>query len=113
MVLPFSSDPFSNAADLKRIGAAGVLPPNEATAADLALAIDVGRESSRSPATAVAGSDCLVDTVFGWTRDGPSRDLRVLDEPPAVPGCCVALLRVLRGIDAGASCECGGSTVDA
>lgn len=42
VVLPFSTDQFSNAADLERIGAAVVLPPNDATAADLAEAIAVG-----------------------------------------------------------------------
>ncbi len=39
VVLPFSTDQFSNAADLERIGAAAALPPNDATAAELAQAI--------------------------------------------------------------------------
>ena len=39
IVLPFSTDQFSNAADLERIGAAAALPPNDATAAELAQAI--------------------------------------------------------------------------
>jgi zeaxanthin glucosyltransferase len=65
VVLPFSTDQFSNAADLERIGAAGVLPPNEATAPDLALAIDVGLHSTRRPATEVVATDRLVDAILG------------------------------------------------
>jgi MGT family glycosyltransferase len=64
-VLPFSTDQFSNAADLERIGAACVLSPNEATAADLALAIDVGLTSVRRPASDPVAIDRLVDAVFG------------------------------------------------
>lgn len=65
VVLPFSTDQFSNAADLERIGAACVLSPNEATAAGLALAIDVGLNSIRRPATEMLAPECLVDAVFG------------------------------------------------
>ena len=65
IVLPFSTDQFSNAADLERIGAACVLSPNEATAADLALAIDVGLTSPRRRASDPVAIDCLVDAVFG------------------------------------------------
>ena len=65
VVLPFSTDQFSNAADLERIGAACVLSPNEATAADLALAIDVGLDSIRRPVTEAVANDRLVDAVFG------------------------------------------------
>jgi zeaxanthin glucosyltransferase len=64
VVLPFSTDQFSNAADLERIGAACVLSPNEATAAVLALAIDVGLNSIRRPASAVVAKDRLVHAVF-------------------------------------------------
>ena len=65
VVLPFSTDQFSNAADLERIGAACVLSPNEATAPVLALAIDVGLNSIRRLATEVVAIDGLVDAVFG------------------------------------------------
>jgi zeaxanthin glucosyltransferase len=65
VVLPFSTDQFSNAADLERIGAACVLSPNEATAAVLALAIDVGLDSIPRPAAEVVGVDGLVDATFG------------------------------------------------
>ena len=65
VVLPFSTDQFSNAADLERIGAACVLSPNEATATVLAMAIDVGLNSIRRPATEVVATECLVDAVFG------------------------------------------------
>lgn len=65
VVLPFSTDQFSNAADLERIGAACVLSPNEATAAVLAPAIDDGLNSIRRPATEVVAIDYLVDVVFG------------------------------------------------
>lgn len=65
IVLPFSTDQFSNAADLERIGAAGVLAPNEATAADLALAFDVGLSPLRRWASDPVSGDVLVDAVFG------------------------------------------------
>jgi UDP:flavonoid glycosyltransferase YjiC (YdhE family) len=65
VVLPFSTDQFSNAADLERIGAADVLPPNEASAAELALAIDVGLDSPARPAVAAVDGDDLVQAVFG------------------------------------------------
>jgi MGT family glycosyltransferase len=68
VVLPFSTDQFSNAADLERIDSACVLSPNEATAAGLALAIDVGLNSIRRPATGVPSIERLVDAVFGPTR---------------------------------------------
>jgi len=64
LVLPFSTDQFSNGADLERIGAACVLSPNEATAADLALAIEVALASSpRVVSPAFTPAD-LVDAVF-------------------------------------------------
>jgi len=65
VVLPFSTDQFSNAADLERIGAARVLSPNETTAADLALAIVVGLDSIRRPAIEAVAPDRLIEAVFG------------------------------------------------
>jgi UDP:flavonoid glycosyltransferase YjiC (YdhE family) len=70
IVLPFSTDQFSNGADLERIGAASVLPPNETTAADLALAIDVGLAADRRPAIETLNAADLVDAVFGANRTG-------------------------------------------
>jgi zeaxanthin glucosyltransferase len=68
LILPFSTDQFSNAADLERIDAACVLSPNEASVAELASAISVGLASDPRPACAPLGSDDLVDAVFGSTR---------------------------------------------
>jgi UDP:flavonoid glycosyltransferase YjiC (YdhE family) len=68
VVLPFSTDQFSNAADLERMDAACVLSPNHATAADLAQAIDVGLNSIRRRASGVPSIERLVDAVFGSTR---------------------------------------------
>ena len=64
LVLPFSTDQFSNAADLERIGAACVLSPNEATATELASAIGVGLASSRRPPSAPIDRGHLVDAMF-------------------------------------------------
>ena len=69
LVLPFSTDQFSNAADLERIGGAQVLSPNEASAADLALAIDVGLDSIPPPATEAPAPERLVDAAFGPLRE--------------------------------------------
>ncbi len=78
IVLPFSTDQFSNGADLERIGAASVLPPNETTAVDLALAIDAGLTAVRRPASETVSVDDLVDAVFGRTRtsETPSHPTR-------------------------------------
>ncbi len=65
VVLPFSTDQFSNAADLERIGAAVVLPPNEATEAELASAIEAGLGSGPHPGVVAADGDDLVEAVFG------------------------------------------------
>ena len=46
VVLPFSTDQFSNAADLERVESAHVLSPNEATVAELADSIDDALNSS-------------------------------------------------------------------
>ena len=54
LVLPFSTDQFSNGADPEHIGAASVLSPNEAPAAELALAIDVEIASALRAASAAA-----------------------------------------------------------
>ena len=65
LVLPFSTDQFSNGADLERIGAASVLSPNEAGAEELALAIKVGLTSGRRLASKALSPSTLVDAVFG------------------------------------------------
>ncbi|MEH6584360.1 MAG: nucleotide disphospho-sugar-binding domain-containing protein [Halioglobus sp.] len=65
LVLPFSTDQFSNGADLERIGAASVLPPNEATVKDLALAIKAAFTSVRRPASKTLTNKHLVEAVFG------------------------------------------------
>ena len=65
LVLPFSTDQFSNGADLERIGAASVLSPNEAGAEELALAIKVGLTSVRRLASKALSPSTLVDAVFG------------------------------------------------
>ncbi|MEH6592536.1 MAG: hypothetical protein V7746_19880, partial [Halioglobus sp.] len=65
LVLPFSTDQFSNGADLERIGAASVLPPNEATVEDLALAIKAALTSVRRPASKTLTNKQLVEALFG------------------------------------------------
>ena len=64
LVLPFSTDQFSNGADLERIGAACVLSPNEVTAADLAVAIDVEIASLPRAASPQVRAADLVDALF-------------------------------------------------
>ncbi len=64
IVLPFSTDQFSNGADLERIGAACVLSPNDVTAADLAVAIDVGIASLPRAASSEVRAADLVDALF-------------------------------------------------
>lgn len=64
VVMPFSTDQFSNAADLERIGSARVLPPNEATVAELAHSIDDGLRSPPLPATPAMDAARLVDELF-------------------------------------------------
>lgn len=64
VVLPFSTDQFSNAADLERLGSASVLSPNEATVAELACAIDVGLQASRPPTCPRPEAARLVDALF-------------------------------------------------
>ncbi|HSH10915.1 MAG TPA: hypothetical protein VLA10_03940 [Ilumatobacter sp.] len=64
VVLPFSTDQFSNAADLERIGAACVLSPNDASITDLALAIDVGLASAPPAAGPAPAPDELLEAVF-------------------------------------------------
>ncbi len=65
LVLPFSTDQFSNAADLERTDTASVLSPNDASAADLALAIDVGLDSDRRAVHPAPTTEALLDAVFG------------------------------------------------
>jgi UDP:flavonoid glycosyltransferase YjiC (YdhE family) len=64
VVLPFSTDQFSNAADLERIGAACVLSPNDATVADLALTFDVALASRRCGAFPAVEPVRLVEALF-------------------------------------------------
>jgi zeaxanthin glucosyltransferase len=64
VVLPFSTDQFSNAADLERTGAASVWSPNEATVAELASSIDVSLQASRPPASRGMDAARLVDALF-------------------------------------------------
>jgi UDP:flavonoid glycosyltransferase YjiC (YdhE family) len=64
VVVPFSTDQFSNAADLERIGSASVLPPNEATVAELAHSIDEGLRSPPLPATPAMDAARLVEALF-------------------------------------------------
>lgn len=65
LVLPFSTDQFSNGADLERIGAATVLSPNEASAEDLALEIKAALTSTPRPASPTLSTRSLVAAVFG------------------------------------------------
>lgn len=65
LVLPFSTDQFSNAADLERIGAACVRSPNSSTPADLASAIEVALDAPRPPSLPALSQEQLVDAVFG------------------------------------------------
>ena len=55
---------FSNASDLEQTGAASVLAPNDATAADLAQAIDARLGASRPAAIDPVTNDALVDAAF-------------------------------------------------
>ena len=64
VVLPFSTDQFSNASDLERTGAASALAPNVATAADLAQAIDARLGASAPAAIDPVTNDALVDAAF-------------------------------------------------
>ncbi len=64
VVLPFSTDQFSNAADLERSGTASVLSPNDATAAELAHTIDISLKTPRPPAISALDSAHLVDAMF-------------------------------------------------
>jgi zeaxanthin glucosyltransferase len=64
VVLPFSTDQFSNAADLERTGAACVLSPNDTTAADLALTFDVASGSLRRDAAPALEPVRLVEAMF-------------------------------------------------
>jgi MGT family glycosyltransferase len=64
VVVPFSTDQFSNAADLERIGSASVLPPNEATVAELAHSIDEGLRSPPLPTTPAMDAARLVEALF-------------------------------------------------
>lgn len=65
VVLPFSTDQFSNASDLERTGAASALAPNDANAADLAQAIDARLGAPGPTAIDPITNDALVDAAFG------------------------------------------------
>ena len=64
VVLPFSTDQFSNAADLERVESAHVLSPNEATVTDLADSIDAALKSSSPQAVARMGAAELMDALL-------------------------------------------------
>ena len=64
LVLPFSTDQFSNAADLERVGAARVRSPNDTSPAALALAVEVALASPRRAATPMLTPEQLDDAVF-------------------------------------------------
>ncbi len=64
IVLPFSTDQFSNAADLERIGAGSVLPPNEVTSAELAQSIEAALASLPYRAVSEVADDRLIDALF-------------------------------------------------
>jgi zeaxanthin glucosyltransferase len=64
VVLPFSTDQFSNAADLERLGLACVLSANEATVADLVRAIDGGLQTARPQTSPRVDTAQLVDALF-------------------------------------------------
>jgi UDP:flavonoid glycosyltransferase YjiC (YdhE family) len=63
IVLPFSTDQFANAADLACRAGATVLPPNEASAADLATAVDAALGSSRPAPVPVPSPAQLVGAL--------------------------------------------------
>jgi zeaxanthin glucosyltransferase len=69
VVLPFSTDQFSNAADLERIGAACVRSPNDSSSAELALAIEVALASPRRAAMPALTAEQLCDAVFSPVRE--------------------------------------------
>ena len=64
LVLPFSTDQFSNAADLERIGVACVRSPNDSSVAELAVAVEVALAAPRRAATPVLTDEQLSDAVF-------------------------------------------------
>jgi len=63
VVLPFSTDQFSNAADLERVEQAHVLSPNDATVAELADSIDAALQSPLPPARPRLDPAQLVDAL--------------------------------------------------
>lgn len=65
LVLPFSTDQFSNAADLERIGAAHVMAPNRACGSDLVDQICSSLASSPHPAAARLEPAELTTALFG------------------------------------------------
>jgi zeaxanthin glucosyltransferase len=69
LVMPFSTDQFSNAADLERIGAACVRSPNDSSSAELALAIEVALASPRRAATPLLAAEQLCDAMFSPVRE--------------------------------------------
>ena len=64
VVLPFSTDQFSNAADLERLGSACAMSPNESTVAELAAAIGGGLNAARPEASACLHEAQLVGALF-------------------------------------------------
>ncbi len=64
LVLPFSTDQFSNAADLERIGAATVASPNLSSSVELAALIESGLASSPHPAVAPLETARLAEALI-------------------------------------------------
>lgn len=65
LILPFSTDQFSNAADLERAGVAVVRSPNDTSPAELALAIEVALASPRRAPTPTLTDEQLNEALFG------------------------------------------------
>ncbi len=64
IVLPFSTDQFSNAADLERVGAGSVFAPNETTSEELAQSIEEALASWPVPVSAAVADDRIFDALF-------------------------------------------------
>ncbi len=73
VVLPFSTDQFSNAADLERVELAHVLAPNEATVAELADSMDAALKSPPPRVMGRLDPDELVDALFAPPLSMPPR----------------------------------------
>jgi len=79
VVLPFSTDQFSSASDLERIGWARVLPPNDATDAELGQAVEAAMSSDRPHAVAPLDPLHLVDALFEMRRSSLPASIHAKD----------------------------------